>query len=214
MSFRALILVFGLSTLSGCATAVVGAVGVVGVTALQDKSMGEGFDDASASNELKAKLMSAGPRRYNEVDVEFAGRVALLTGRVSEEIDKVEAERMAWTVRLIEDVANEIQVREPGGIKQNANDEWITARVRTKLLTDGAVKSMNINIETYDGIVYLMGLARSPAELERAAKLAARVRGVKEVVSYIEIREPKPLHDPGQTQIASDPENRYDPNNY
>lgn len=213
MILRAAILILGLSSLSGCMTAMVGAAGAVGVTAMQDRTLGEGLDDAAASNELKAKLMSASAQRFNEVDVEVAGKVALLSGRVSAVEDKLEAEQIAWTVRLLEDVGNEIQIREAGGIRQNLNDEWITARVRTKLLTDGAVKSMNINIETYDGIVYLMGIARSAAELQRAAELTSLVRGVKEVVSYVEIREPRPVTGRAKSAVEQ-AHNPYNPAGY
>tara|TARA_Y100000052_G_scaffold22006_1_gene22479 strand:+ start:75386 stop:76066 length:681 start_codon:yes stop_codon:yes gene_type:complete len=185
----ALLLVGSLIPLSGCVTAAVGAAGAVGVAAIQDKSFGESLDDAAASNELKARLMTASPSAFNEVDVEVAGRMALLSGRVPTMADRHEAERIAWGVGLLQDVKNEIQVREKGGVVQNLNDEWITGRVRSRLFGDSEVKSVNVNIETYDGTVYLMGLARSQRELQKIAEHASKVRGVKEVVTYIQLPE-------------------------
>ncbi len=189
MTMRALILIAGLFPLTGCVTAAVGAAGAVGVAAFQDKTLGESLDDANASNELKARLMTASAARYNEVDVEVAHRTALLSGRVPTQEDRLQAERIAWSVGLINDVANEIQVRDQGGIIQNVNDEWITARVRSRLFADDEIKSVNVNIETYDGIVYLMGRARTPEELRLTAEHASKVRGVKEVVSFIQLRD-------------------------
>ncbi|MDF1679815.1 BON domain-containing protein [Ponticaulis sp.] len=209
MSVRAFLLVACILPLSGCVAGVVGAAGAVSVAAVQDRTLGQSLDDANASNELKARLLAAGPRRYNEVDVEVAGRVALLTGRVETIEDRMEVERIAWTVGLIEDVANEIQVREAGGVRQNLNDEWITARVRTRLFTDQEVKSVNINIETYDGVVYLMGIARSSDELRQIAEHASVVNGVREVVSYIQIREPNSAS-PDREQNSGN-NDRYDP---
>lgn len=189
MRFRAFCLIAaGFLPLSGCVVAAVGAAGAAGVAAIQDKTMGESLDDANISNELKARLMTTDARAFNEVDVEVANKVALLSGRVPTMADRHEAERIAWEVALIETVANELQVREQGGVMQNLNDEWITTRVRSRLVTDGAIKSVNVNIETYDGTVYLMGIARSQAELQLIAEHASKVRGVKEVVSYIQIR--------------------------
>ena len=190
MMLRAIILLGSLASLGGCVIGAVGAAGAVGVAAMQDRSFGEGLDDATASNELKSKLMFASAQRFNEVDVEVAGRTALLTGRVSSPQDRIEAEQIAWSVGLIQDVGNEIKIQEKGGIRQNLNDEWITARVRSRLLTDGEVKSININIETYDGTVYLMGIARTPEELKLAAEQASLVNGVKEVVSYMRVQQP------------------------
>ena len=201
MSVRALILIAGFLPLTGCVATAIGAAGAVGVATLQEKTLGESLDDANASNQLKTRLLAAGPRRFTEVDVEVAGKIALLTGRVSTQEDRMQAERIAWEVGLIDDVANEIQVRQEGGVRQNVNDEWITARVRSRLLTDGAVKGINVNIETYDSTVYLMGIARSEDELRKIAEHASVVRGVKEVVSYIVVRNNSaPL-----TQQASNP---------
>ncbi|MAP95102.1 MAG: phospholipid-binding protein [Ponticaulis sp.] len=185
--------------LSGCVTAV---------ASLQDKTLGESLDDAAASNEIKARLMAASPARFNEVDVEVANRVVLLSGRVPGAEDRREAEQIAWEVALVNTVANEIQVREKGGVRQNLNDEWITTRVRTRLLANDDVKSVNINIETYDGTVYLMGLARSQAELRVIAENAADVRGVREVVSYIQVRNSP--YEPAQT-ASQQPGKAYNP---
>lgn len=207
MRLSALLLIGGLIPLSGCVTAAVGAVGAVGVSAFQDKSFGESLDDATASNELKARLMTSSPSAFNEVDVEVAGRMALLTGRVPTMEDRLEAERIAWNVGLLQNVANEIQVRDKGGVRQNLNDEWITGRVRSRLLGDGEVKSVNVNIETYDGVVYLMGLARSQQELQKIAEHASKVRGVKEVVSYIQLNKNTAF----ARQSAAPIQSQYDP---
>ena len=75
--------------------------------------------------------------------------------------------------------------------------------------TDQEVKSVNINIETYDGVVYLMGIARSSDELRQIAEHASVVNGVREVVSYIQIREPNSAS-PNREQNSGN-NDRYDP---
>ena len=82
MSVRAFILIASLLPLSACVAGAVGAAGAVGVAAIQDRTFGESLDDANASNQIKARLLAASPSRYNEVDVEVADRIVLLTGRV------------------------------------------------------------------------------------------------------------------------------------
>jgi hypothetical protein len=49
------------------------------------------------------------------------------------------------------------------------------------------VKGRNINVESHDGIVYLLGVARGQAELERVAEIASRTRGARQVISYVKI---------------------------
>ena len=177
--------------LSACAVAAVGAAGAVGVAAVQDKTVGEALDDATASNVIKTRLLNKSGERFAGVDVEVTGGLVLLSGRVNSPEDRVEAEGVAWKQPQIDDVANEIRIAPPGGFVSNVADEVITARVRTALVTSKTVKSVNFNIETYDGVVYLMGIARSQKELQHAAEKASVVGGVKQVVSYVELREPR-----------------------
>ncbi|MAN73005.1 MAG: phospholipid-binding protein [Henriciella sp.] len=178
----------GAFSLGGCVAAAVGTAGAVGLASVQERTLGEAVDDATASNEIKAKLLNE--NGYGEVDVEVANGLALLSGRVSSPEMRVRAEQIAWSSSRITDVANEIQIEKPGGFMANASDELITARVRSSLLSARNVKSLNFNIETYNGVVYLMGLARSEEELETAAQRASVVQGVERVVSYVRVREP------------------------
>lgn len=175
-----------LPVLSGCVTAIVGAAGATAVTATQERSFGEALDDAAVSNEIKSKLLANGG--MSEVDVEVAGGVVLLSGRVWTPELRLKAESLAWSVRRADDVANEIKVEAPGGFFSNASDELISTRVRARLLGSSSVQANNFNVETYGGTVYLLGVARSAAELEQAAEEASKVGGVNQVVSYVRLR--------------------------
>ena len=157
--------------------------------------MGQALDDANVSNQIKAKLLSENTEKFSEVDVEVANGLVLLSGRVNFPEDRVKAEGIAWSAALTKDVANEIKIEPPGGFIANVSDEVITGRVRARLIGSKTVKSLNFNIETYDGIVYLMGTARSAKELKKAAEEASVVAGVKQVVSYVRLLEPE-VHAP------------------
>jgi osmotically-inducible protein OsmY len=177
--------------LGGCVIAAVGTAGAVGLTAAQDKTMGQALDDANVSNQIKAKLLAENTEKFSEVDVEVANGLVLLSGRVNFPEDRVKAEGIAWSAALTKDVANEIKIEPPGGFIANVSDEVITGRVRARLIGSKTVKSLNFNVETYDGIVYLMGTARSAKELKKAAEEASVVAGVKQVVSYVRLLEPE-----------------------
>ena len=138
------------------------------------------------SNEIKSKLLANGG--MTEVDVEVAAGVVLLSGRVWTPELRLKAESLAWSVRRADDVANEIKVEAPGGFFANASDELISTRVRSRLLGSSSVQASNFNVETYGGTVYLLGIARSAKELEKAAEEASLVGGVNQVVSYVRLR--------------------------
>jgi len=167
-----------LATLSvtGCAAAVVGTAGAAALTSVQEKTMGEALDDATASNEIKAKLLNESGAKFGEVDVEVSNGLVLLSGRVNAPEDRTYAEGIAWSSSRTQDVANEIRIEAPGGFMANVSDEIITGRVRARLIGSSTVKSVNFNIETYSGVVYLMGIARNTEELRKAAEEASVVR--------------------------------------
>lgn len=179
--------------MAGCVAAGVAGAGAVGTAVVQEKSVGTALDDATASTEIKGKLLRESRARYGEVDVEVSDGLVLLSGRVSSPEEKIFAERTAWSSSRTKDVANELKIEGPGGFFANASDALISTRVRAALATSRTVRSVNFNVETYDGVVYLMGIARSQKELEHAAEKASYVGGVNEVVSYVRLADDQQL---------------------
>lgn len=175
---------------SGCMTAALGTAASVGVYAAQDRTIGEGIDDASASNQVKMRLMAADRAAFQEVDVEVAGGNLLLSGVAPTPEHRQAAETIARGVPSIHNVYNEVFVGPPSSFARNAQDEFITAQIRTRLAASPAVRAINVNIETFNGNVYLMGTARSDHELRRAAEIASVVGGVQRVVSFMQVRAP------------------------
>lgn len=173
---------------SGCVTAAIGATAGVGLFAAQDRTIGEGIDDAMSSQRVKTRLMAADHSAFAEIDVEVAGGNLLLSGTAPTEEHRQAAETIARSVPNLQNIYNEVVIAEPSSFARSAQDEWITAQIRTRLLASPAVRGININIETFHGTVYLMGLARSDLELRRAAEIASVVSGVQRVVSFMQVR--------------------------
>lgn len=173
---------------SGCVTAAVGAAANVGVFAMQDRTIGQGIDDATASQEVKMRLMATDRAGFVEVDVEVANGALLLSGAAPTEQHRQTAEMIAQNVSSVHTVYNEIFVGQRSGFVRSAQDELITAQIRTRFTASRSVRSINVNIETFHGNVYLMGLARTDQELQRAAEIAATTPGVRRVVSFMQVR--------------------------
>jgi osmotically-inducible protein OsmY len=184
-------LAFGLvacSAASGCATAAVAGAAGLTLAVAQERTVGVAIDDAAAAAEVKARLIARDRTGFAEVDVEIADRRLLLSGVVPTAEHRIEAERIAWTVTQIEAVANEINVGPRSGLWRSAMDELVTAQVRARLVASSEVRALDVNIETHQGVVYLLGLARTQAEVERAAEIASITPGVDRVVSYMHVR--------------------------
>lgn len=173
--------------LGGCAAAVLGgmaAAGGVGYEAAQERGLNGAYDDISIQAHIASDLTS----QYGAITpTVYQGRV-LLTGSSPTPQAKAEAEQLASRVPGVRSVYDEIQLAPPETGWETAKDSWITARVRGDLMLDSDVRSGNYAVETDRQSVYLIGSARSQAELDRATQLARYVPGVQRVVSYVEIR--------------------------
>lgn len=195
------------ASVSGCVTAAIGTAASVGVYAVQDRTIGQGIDDAAASNQVKMRLLAADSAAFAEVDVEVANGSLLLSGAAPTAEHRQAAETIARSVGTVHQVYNEIFVGPRSGIVRNAQDELITAQIRARLAASPAVRAVNVNIETFHGNVYLMGTARSDHELRRAAEIASVVSGVQRVVSFMQVRAPP---QPYYAQAPAGPEFRGD----
>lgn len=177
--------------LSGCASAVVGGGAAVGVAAAQERSVGTAVDDTVIYTDLTARIFAKNVDLFGAVGVEVVEGRVLLTGSVKRPEDRVEAVRLAWQVNGVREVINEIQVTDTSSLSNYARDSWISAQLKSKLILDKKIESLNYNIETVNGVVYMIGIAQNEAELKRATNHARTIPHVREVISHVRIKAPR-----------------------
>jgi osmotically-inducible protein OsmY len=68
------------------------------------------------------------------------------------------------------------------------DDKVVTAKVKAALLNDPEVKVLQVNVETYNGVVQLSGFVDKPEHIARAAEVAKGVGGVKSVKNDLVVR--------------------------
>jgi len=66
-------------------------------------------------------------------------------------------------------------------------DAWITTKVKMSLITDETVGALDINVDTFDGLVTLHGQTASEAEKAAAEKRAREIRGVRDVRNLLAV---------------------------
>jgi osmotically-inducible protein OsmY len=64
---------------------------------------------------------------------------------------------------------------------EHFDDAILTSKVKLSILGDPKLKSLDISVETFKGVVQLSGFVNSSEAATRAVDLARRVRGVKQV---------------------------------
>lgn len=68
------------------------------------------------------------------------------------------------------------------------DDTWITTKVKAALVDDAQVKSTEINVETFKGVVQLSGFVSSSAAMQQAVKVAKGIKGVTSVKNDMRIK--------------------------
>ncbi|MBU1247973.1 MAG: BON domain-containing protein [Proteobacteria bacterium] len=74
------------------------------------------------------------------------------------------------------------------GTGEYIDDSVITTKVKAMIFNDDTLKSSEINVETYKGVVQLSGFVSSQANIDRAVVVAAQVDGVKSVKQNMQLK--------------------------
>ena len=171
--------------LSGCTGAVVG----VGTAAVAASTTEKGFSTSVADGVIFAKLkdrfIQVNASLFSSVDVTVNDGAVLFTGKVKTPEDKIEATKLAWEIKGVREVVNELQVIDNSSIKDLAKDLAATATLRGKMIADKDISSLNFSIDVVNGIVYLSGVASTPEEMNKVVSHAKNLRFAQQVVSYI-----------------------------
>lgn len=176
--------------IAGCAEAVIGGAAATGVAASQERGLGGAAGDLQIRSEINYLWLSHDEKMYVAVGLNVHEGRVLLTGKVPTPQARVDAVRLAWQAKNVKEVINEIQVEQTGGISEYASDAWISNQLRARLLFDTDISSINYSVVTVGGTVYLMGIARSQAELDRVTTHARNIGNVRRVISYVRVKQP------------------------
>ena len=183
--FIASVLLLCALALSACAGAVVG-VGTAAVAAsTAEKGFSTSVSDGVIFAKLKDRFIQVNETLLTSVDVTVNDGAVLLTGKVKTPDDKIEATKLAWEIKGVREVVNELQVTDTSSIKDIAKDLAASATLRGKMIADRDISSLNFSIDVVNGIVYLSGVASSPEEMNKVVSHAENLRFVQEVVNYI-----------------------------
>ena len=180
-----LLLLLAATGLSGCATAVLG-VGTAAVAAsTTEKGLTTSVNDAAIVTKIKDRFVRSNFSLVTAVDVSVNDGSVLMTGKVKTPEEKVQATRIAWEIKGVREVVNELQVSDTSSLKDLAKDLAASATLRGKLIADTDISSLNFNIDVVNGTIYLSGIAADAAEMNRVVAHAQEVRFTRKVVNYI-----------------------------
>ena len=183
--FSMVVLTSSALALSGCVGAAVG----IGTAAVAASTTEKGFSTSVADGVIETKLVD----RFIQNDAALSTGIEksvnngsiLLTGRVETIEQKVLATKLAWEIKGVREVVNEVQVTQDNSLRDKAKDLAASAQLRAALIGDQNISSLNFSIDVVNGIVYLSGVASDEMEKERVIAHAQELRFAKKVVNYI-----------------------------
>lgn len=182
-----------LLTLSGCVPmALVGGGSAVMTSATEERGVTGVVSDADIKTRISWKFSQHDGEIFANINIVVRQGRVLLTGRVSTAQKHIAAVRYAWEVRGVKEVMDQIKTGKEQELGDTAKDSWVTTQLNSQLLFTRDINSVNYNIHTVDGVVYVMGIAQDKTELNRVLHVIRNTKDVKKVVNYAVIRTQMP----------------------
>ena len=182
--------------LSACVGAAVGGAATVGLASYDERGIDGVASDLKVAMDVRARWLDKDPNIPIKVSVEVNEGRALLTGLVQDEKMRADAVGEAYKVIGVKQVLNEIQIAPSTGVVDYSRDSWVTAQIKSKLTFDEKVMAVNFHVETVNGTVYLIGIARSAAERDQVVNTSRGIGYVRRVVDHIRVKDPAPAKEP------------------
>mgnify|MGYP001228527626 FL=1 len=164
-------------------------LGTIGVVSLGAHSKQKGLGTTINDNIIKTKISNFifkfDENLIPDTKVFVNNGSVLLTGKVEFPENKIEITKLAWSVKGVKEVNNELQVIDKSSIKNIARDVASLGEIRARLITDKSINSLNFSIDVVNDKVYLSGVAKDKSEMIRVKDHAVSARFIKEVYNYI-----------------------------
>ena len=159
-------------------------------TAAASTTVGTQIDDTVVTTKVKSALLADADIKSFDLKVETRKGVVQLSGFVD---NQAQVERAIAATRGVEGVGsveNNITLKDGKATVGNAVDDGIiTAKVKSALLENPGVKSLDIAVVTRKGQVQLSGFVDNQAQVDQAIATANTVAGVTSIGNEMSIKK-------------------------
>ncbi|HVZ02827.1 MAG TPA: BON domain-containing protein [Dongiaceae bacterium] len=176
--------------LSGCSPVgmAVGAGATAANMAMEERGFGNAVRDNVIWTDINGRLLHQDATLFRNVNLQVHEGRVLLTGFVQKPEDRVEATRIAWEPDGVREVINDVKLGRSRDFGDISQDQFLVQEINLKLLLDRDIRANNYSVDCIRSTVYLMGVARTQAELQRVIDHVRDVPYVRAVVSHVRVR--------------------------
>ena len=183
---RILLIFFIGFILSGCAG--VSSKGIFGTgvsVAFDPRTVGTQIDDSIMQKNLSTKVLLENKSYFLSVKSKVLDGRIFLTGKVEDPEEKLKLTKIAWEIKGVRSVRNDIKIKEKFNFKQSAKDLLITSQLRTAFILNKNIKATNYQIDTYKSKIYIYGIALNSNEKNLVIDESKQISDVKDIIASI-----------------------------
>ncbi|MBE8215219.1 MAG: BON domain-containing protein [Endozoicomonadaceae bacterium] len=148
-----------------------------------DKNVKDWSLESLAKSHLNKKSAAL---RYSHITPIIFNHEVLLVGQVPSEKDKKDALKVIQFLPKITTTHNELTVKNNVPFSDRIHDNYITSKIRAKLMLSNHLPIRNMKIITSDNIVYIIG-ALSSESYKIVLKIIRKIHIDGKIISFINI---------------------------
>ena len=153
--------------------------------AFDPRSVGTQIDDSIMQKSLSAKILLLDKSLMLSVKSKVLDGRIFLTGKVDDPEQKLKLTKLAWEIKGVRSVRNDIKIKEEFNFKQSAKDLLITSQLRTAIIINKNIKASNYQIDTYKRKIYIYGIAIKSEEKDLVIEEAKQISDVEDIIASI-----------------------------
>lgn len=151
---------------------------------------GTELDDSVVTTRVKTALLDNVDIKSFDLKVETRKGEVMLSGFVDNQAQIDMAVASTRNVEGVKGVDNKITLKQGvASIGNKLDDSVITTKIKTALLADASIKSLDIMVVTRKGEVQLSGFVNNQGQIDRATDVAKGIEGVTKVSSDMSIKK-------------------------
>lgn len=186
--YLGLLMVFVLCSTTGCAAALIGgAAGGGYAVATDERQTDRMVDDSTITSRINAAMVKDDLVKAHQVDVDTVGGHVTLTGVVKTPAEAQRAVQIAKREAGVKSVRNNLQIGEKSW-GEAFNDKWLGSKIKSKLIAEPEIRSLNIDVDVEKGIVTLTGIVGNRYQKQRAIEIAKTTEGTVRVVDNLRVK--------------------------
>ncbi len=194
MNIRLYPLVFGMVLTTGMAILITGCNRQEAVppnaSVPPSTTVGTEIDDTVVTTKVKSALLGDQDIKHFDIKVETRKGMVLLSGFVDNQAQAALAVSVARGVEGVKGVENGMTIKDANvTVGNKVDDSIVTTKVKSALLSDASVKSLDIAVVTSKTVVQLSGFVDNQAQIDRAIEVTRAVEGVQDVINEMSIKK-------------------------